>query len=324
MMNPDMEKRITPEEYDKCTSLFVSEFGYIGAPCQDTILTYMDGAPLDQEGATWQHHTNTFEKRTVLAGIKKHYLPTLSGPNELDLDDYVLYSGLCQGLMYSYSLESMRYNPACHGGLFWMYNDCWGEVGWTIIDYCLRRKPAWYFVRRTFAPLRLILRPQGDEIRVVLANDTRSAASFELETGYVSLDGSIADLARRRVEAPPLARTELAVFPRGDHDPLGGLWIARSATPSSILPAIFRATDTCKLRLSEPGLRVSTQRDDQGLRVGVNAKRYAHAVHIDLPAGALPEDDYFDLLPGETRWVRIFSAEPVAPETVRVSCVNQS
>ena len=31
MMHPDMEKRITPQEYDRCTSLFVSEFGYVGA-----------------------------------------------------------------------------------------------------------------------------------------------------------------------------------------------------------------------------------------------------------------------------------------------------
>ncbi|MCL5995817.1 MAG: beta-mannosidase, partial [Chloroflexi bacterium] len=45
MMNPDMNKRITPEEYDRCTSLFVSEYGYIGAPPKESVLQYLDGAP---------------------------------------------------------------------------------------------------------------------------------------------------------------------------------------------------------------------------------------------------------------------------------------
>ena len=130
-------------------SLFVSEFGYIGAPALESILTYLDGAPLDRQSRVWQHHNNTFEKDTVDAGIRKHY----ADPENLSLDEYLLYSGLCQGLMYSYSLDSMRYRDNCHGSLFWMYDDCWGEVGWTIVDYYLRRKPSWYFVRRAFAPL---------------------------------------------------------------------------------------------------------------------------------------------------------------------------
>ena len=96
MMNPDMEKRIAPEEYDRCQSLFVSEFGYVGACGKETVLAYMDGASLDRQGAAWQHHTNTFEKGTVAAGIRKHY----TDPERLSLDDYLLYSGLCQGLMY--------------------------------------------------------------------------------------------------------------------------------------------------------------------------------------------------------------------------------
>ena len=81
--------------------------------------------------------------------------------SDLGLDEYLLYAGLVQGLMYQYSLESIRSTENCWGGLFWMYNDCWGEVGWTIIDYYLRRKPSFYYVKRAFAPIKLILRRVG-------------------------------------------------------------------------------------------------------------------------------------------------------------------
>ncbi|MBN1873725.1 MAG: beta-mannosidase, partial [Anaerolineae bacterium] len=141
-MNPDMQVRITPETYDACTARFVSEFGYIGAPGKETVETYLDGAPFDRQGQVWQHHNNTFEKNTVDAGIRKHY----ADPDTLTPDAYLLYSGLVQGLMYTYALDAMHANSKCGGNLFWMYEDCWGEVGWTIVDYYLRRKPAWYFI----------------------------------------------------------------------------------------------------------------------------------------------------------------------------------
>ncbi len=69
MMNPEMEKRITPEEYDHNPALFVSEFGYVGACTQETMAEALGGAPFDIASKVWQHHTNTFEKNTVLAGV---------------------------------------------------------------------------------------------------------------------------------------------------------------------------------------------------------------------------------------------------------------
>jgi beta-mannosidase len=322
MMNPDMQKRITPEEFDRCNALFVSEFGYIGAPCRETIETYLDGAPPERQGDVWHHHTNTFEKGTVAAGVRKHYVD----PEGLSLDDYILSSGLVQGLMYGYSLESMRVRPNCHGGLFWMYEDCWGEVGWTIVDYSRRRKISWYFVRRTFAPLRLILRAAGDgAVRVVLANDTRQDESLTLEYGYVRLDGNGTDLARATVRAPAVTRTALCEFRRGEHDPRAGLWIARVPGRSDILPAIFRAVDYRELRTSDPGLSSSVRRVHGGVVLTVSAKAYAHALQITgLPSAAEPEDNYFDLLPGECRDIRI--ADPpdgqLDPNAIRVAALH--
>lgn len=319
MMNPDMAKRITPEEYDQCDALFVSEFGYIGAPVKETVMAYLDGAPFDRHGEVWQHHNNTFEKQTVDAGIRKHYVD----PETLDPDAYLLYSGLVQGLMYGYALDAMRVRSNCHGSLFWMFEDCWGEVGWTIVDAALRRKPSWYFVRRAYAPVRLIARPVGaDQIRVVVANGVDAPAVFEMEVGYVSLDGAVCDLATVAVDAPPLTRHEAARFDRGDHDPRRGLWIARVPGHPEIPPAIFRAGDyrdlavpPCTLDVTVAAISATT------CRVRVSTDVYAHAVHLTLPPGARLSDNYFDLLPGTSREV-VVASEGVAPEAITVHCVN--
>jgi beta-mannosidase len=322
MMNPDMSKRITPEEYDLCTSLFVSEFGYIGPPPKESILTYMDGASLDRQSRTWQHHNNTFEQDTVEAGIRKHY----ANPESLSLDEYLLYSGLCQGLMYGYALDSMRYRDNCYGSLFWMYEDTWGEVGWTIIDHYLRRKLSWYFVRRAYAPLRLIVRDadQG-RLRVVLANDTPETQELELEFGYVSLDGTSSDLQRATLQAASLSRTELCIFEKGSHDALRGLWIARAIDRKEIAPAIYRAVDYRRLATTDPRLTTSTDGiTERECTLHLSAEGYAHAVQIQPPSGALASDNYFDLLPGESRTIQVYSPEPLDPNAIEVTCVNQA
>lgn len=319
MMHPEMEKRITPEVYDTCTSRFVSEFGYIGAPVKETVLAYLNGAPFDRGGEVWQHHTNTFEKNTVDAGIRKHY----TDPDRLSPDDYLLYSGLTQGLMYGYALDAMRLRSDCHGSLFWMFADCWGEVGWTIVDAYLRRKPAWYFVRRAYSPIRMMARSAGEDgVRVIVANGTTAPTTLDLEVGYISLDGSVRDLRILAVAAPALSRTTATEFEKGDHDPIGGLWIARAVDRPDIPVAILRACDYRALKVPPCHLTVtpiSGSAADSVVQVTTDV--YAHAVHLAVPDGGVPEDDYFDLLPGEAREIRI--AGLTDPGGVRVSAVNQ-
>ncbi len=319
MMNPEMEKRITPEEYDKCTALFVSEYGYIGAPPKETVVKYLDGAPFERQGKVWQHHNNTFEKNTVDAGIKKHY----ADPANISIDDYFLYSGLCQGLMYGYSLESHRFRPECHGGLFWMYEDCWGEVGWTIIDYYLRRKTAWYFVKRAFAPVRLILREKKGSIQVTMANDTQKPLKGVVEFGRMSFDGKNKKLAGKPFTCPAGERKCIATFKRDKADPTSNLWIARVKNNADILPAIFRATDFRQLKMIKPSLTAKVSKLGKGQwKVTVASDVFAHAVCLNLPQGAVPEDNYFDLLPGQERVVSVAYAGTLTNQDVKISSVS--
>jgi beta-mannosidase len=318
MMNPDMQKRITPEEYDKCASLFISEYGYIGAPAKESVVQYLDGAPFDRQSQVWQHHNNTFEKHTVEAGIRKHY----ADPDKITLDEYFLYSGLTQGLMYGYSLDTFRSHPYCHGGLIWMYADCWGEVGWTVIDYYLRRKISWYFVRRALSPLRLILRYASDQVEVTLANDTAEKVAGTLEFGCVSLDGADQRLREKSFTCPPLARKVIATFKQGSENPCENVWFARVKGDPAVWPALLRAVDMRSLKMAQPHLKVKLARAGKGLwRARVGSDVFAHGVHLGLPAGAVAQDDYFDLLPGETRDVLIASGQPLSAQDVTLTSV---
>ena len=302
-MNPNMEKRITPEEYDKVTSRFISEYGYIGPCSEATIEKYYGDNPVVHNDKIWNLHNNTFEKATVPEGIRKHYVD----PEKLQLKDYLQYARLVQGLMYSYSLEAIRFYQKNDGSLFWMYTDTWGEVGWTIIDYYLDRKPSYYYVKRAFAPVKIILRRSSDEKKVLVmgCNDTPADKQIELEYGYVSFSGKY-DTEKRAVAFPAFTRGIVLEFDMPREDTKKGLVFTRGG---GVPLAILR---TCPFRNYTPADSVVTVQKTvtkgNALVITLESSGYSHAVSLGLEANIHLDDEYFDMLPGEVRTVIIRDA----------------
>ncbi|MCD9025791.1 glycoside hydrolase family 2 protein [Cohnella silvisoli] len=311
MMSPEMANRITPERYDGWNAKFVSEYGYIGPCRKSTIERFHAGEPFNREGRIWQLHNNLFEKDTVAAGIEMHY----ADAGGLDVDRYLLYAGLCQGLMYGYSLEAFRYRTDCSGGLFWMYNDCWGEIGWSVIDYELRRKISWYFVKRACAPVTLIAREVDGNIRVIGINETGKDIRCELEYGYVSFDGRIRSTSKTSVGLPAYSRGVALEFAKEETNRKEGCWFVTPGTNTAateVLPAVLREGAVRDLNLASPTLTVrGFIRLKEDIQFTVGSDVYAHAVHFGLSDHLRLSDEYFDLLPGQSRTVTIYGASDI-------------
>lgn len=316
MMNRDMEKRITPEEYDKITSKFISEYGYPG-PCQlKSIEEYFDGQNVDRNSTVWDMHNNTFEKHTVNAGIQKHYTD-----RELDLPEYILYASMVQSLMLNYSLEAIRSKPHCSGALFWMYNDCWGEVGWTIIDYYLRRKPSFYGVKRAFEPIKLILRKDGDKVLITGCNDTANEISFSAQAGWVPLDGATARVEKVAITIPAFFRGVVLEMPLTKGDACKEVWAVKPED-EAVRSVILRQNVTKDLILPEGKLKADLIKEVQdGVLIRISAENFCHAVHFNLDKG-IPEDEYFDLLPGESRTIYIQGLKADEVKAIRLEAVR--
>jgi beta-mannosidase len=302
-MNENMENRINPEAYDEVTSRFITEYGYIGPCSEATISKYYGDKPVERNDRIWNLHNNTFEKATVPEGIRKHYID----PEGLDLPGYLQYARLVQGLMYGYSLEAIRFYSRNDGALFWMYNDTWGEVGWTIIDYYLDRKPSFYYVKRAFAPVKFILRSPGNTktVRIMGVNDTPRDVTLELEYGYVSFGGEY-ETEKASVTLEKFSKAVIREFamPRGDTS--RGLVFARGGdAPLAVLrTGPFRNYQKAESSVSI--LKVETA--DRDYRVTLKSSGYSHAVSLGLPGNIRLDDEYFDMLPGEIRTITIRDA----------------
>ena len=315
-MNADMNRRIKPEAYDEVGSKFVSEFGCIGPVRASSIMRYFDGKEIDRQSRVWKLHTNTFEKHTVNAAISKHYADSAGLP----LDEYILYAGLFQGFTLAYAFEAMRITPNNHGALMWSYNDCRGEIGWSIVDYYVTRKISYYFVKRALAHKSLVIRKRGDNVSVWLLNDTLEPICVEIEYGYTGFDGSVRDTRKTAVRAEARSVAEVASFPMiGDIST--GVFFASTAA-EGILPVVLRSADRRTLEIPAPKLTTELLSDGCCVTFKVTSDSYAHGVHFAFPDTTRLSDEYFDLLPGESRVICAEIGRDIFEESmIKASCV---
>lgn len=209
-MNKDMSRRIRHEVYDECISRFVSEYGVIGYCNIESVREYLKPEELRVDSRAWKEHTNVFEKQTIPAAIEYHYADV----DMLTLNDRIFYGQMFQANLYGRSIEALRFRKHdprndCQGALIWMYNDCWGETGWTPIDYYLRRKPSYYWIRNACEPLKAIVRKRGRELVTRVVNDTLNICQAEVFCGWFRTDGSDMRVSSQTLELAPNSMREV-------------------------------------------------------------------------------------------------------------------
>lgn len=302
-MSDEMERRLNIKDYDDLRAKFVTEYGFVGPSCKEAMYKYLgDDCPTDAKGEPdrssyrWWWHSNVFEKGTVNAGIEKNYG---LNPKELNLDDYIFYGGLVHSLMYNYSLEAFRFKDFCFGGLIWMYNDAWGEVGWTIVDYYLNKKIPYYGVKRAFAPKKFIIRfdEKNKEVVVMGCNDTSMPLDVKAQIGYVSFDGKIKKLSPVDFHIDARSRSYVYRAALPDEDYKAGT-IMLYVDSEDIDNAWLRLSEIKNLSIDMTARErvVITKIDDSHLKVSSDV--FAHGVYLKSKE---PSDNYFDLLPGEEK-----------------------
>jgi beta-mannosidase len=223
------------------------------------------------------------------------------------VEEFAAYSGILQGEFIKAEIEHFRREKwAISGALHWMFDDCWPAVSWSLVDYFLRPKPAYYHAKRACAPVIVSFKQLDKRVELYVTSDERLAGvegilrvgvftfetcGFETETVPVKLGPNA---SRSFWESAPLdqvlrdpARQCLVGLLES-----GGKIIARNS---------YFALPFGRMEFPPPKLLVEREQVTQDRhRMVIAANAYARNVAIaNLPASARPSDNYFDLLPGE-------------------------
>ena len=300
-MSGDPAKKMDPTLLDASLGRFVSEYGIIGPPPLASMKEYLAPEELNSSSLAWRIHTNSYEgdhSGFTESALRHHFF----GPGTLSVEQFVLYGGLYQGMMEEAMMEAGRFRKhdpetPCDGSLMWSYNDCWGEIGWSIIDHYGRLKPSYFAVKRACAPVKVIVRSRSGDLVTRVVNDTLESHEVEVTYGWVRVDGTARETRKKKLNIGANSMVELAhaKLSGANRDPKD--WIYAATLSGSGMDddhSIWKLVPCRELRTSRSPITVVRNGDV----LSISSATFCAGVHLADEGDVKLSDDFFDLLPG--------------------------
>jgi beta-mannosidase len=244
---------------------------------------------------------------------------TLHFPEPRTLEDLVYYSQLNQLEALKFGVEGMRRRKGqSWGSLIWQLQDCWPVQSWAMIDYSCEPKASWYGAGRFYAPVLLSLVRSGPAVEAHVVNDLLMPLDGAVKLTLTTMSGETlaedelpcdvganAAVKVGQLDLSPARGREEDVFVHGE-------FVPRQPACGKRLYSDLLLAEPKDLRIADPGVTLDVvDADESHFSIALSAKRLAPYLWLRL-AGDLGErpttlwdDNFFHLLPGQTRTVRL-------------------
>ena len=262
---------------------FIAEEPTFGAVCLPSLKKMMDEADIFDGDDLWNYHTKgnpalSFTLFDLLQTFAKKVLGDFhDGHDRLFKLKYAQYEWV------RVTLENVRRNQGfCNGMIYWMWNDCWAAAsGWSFVDYYCLPKASFYSFKRCAKALVVSM----DERGIWVCNDSETAQGVTVCVYSVQPFGASLCLQRQITAKPGVTFVEAL--------PEGSFLVAQAGMDRTFYK---------KGSLPLVPVAVNWQFLDAA-HVLVSSFGYVHAV--ELEGEYIFDDNYFSLLPGESRVVTL-------------------
>lgn len=214
----------------------------------------------------------------------------------------------------------------CGGALVWQLNDCWPVTSWSIVDYYLRKKPAYYSIKRVLAPVAIAIRrdhwdwsvaharvPAALQWECWVASKEPEAIDGLVELRFISINTGreIKEAVIKSVQITPNGTTTVlnGTIEEGSEEPhviAARLWIENSVVSRDCdWPQPFKYLDFKDREVhvqwnGHDTMQVSALKPTKGLV-------FEERVNVTL------EDSAIDVVPGDTQSIRVQGLRPEDP-----------
>ena len=304
--------RVPFSTYETHHPRFVTEFGFQSFPEMRTIDTFT--LPEDRTSiftpVMLAHQKNDEGNSIIHDYLLRDY------PEPKDFASFIYVSQVLQAEGIKIGAEYFRRSrPETMGSLFWQLNDCWPVASWSSIDYDGRWKALQYYARRFYAPVLVSPHLEGGSMRVYVVSDKTSTMPATLDVRLMNFEGKVLLEEKHEVSVEPLASKVYLDWPlekltnAGAEDTSRVFVVAELTSGSTSLSRnIAYLAPVKEVHLRPAQLTVETVGETGSFKVHVTSPVLARDVYLsfgDLDATA--SDNYFDLLPGETREITVQS-----------------
>ncbi|WP_404424798.1 glycosyl hydrolase 2 galactose-binding domain-containing protein [Nibricoccus sp. IMCC34717] len=315
-------------EYEKWQLRFCSEFGMQSYASPDTMREICDPEDNNLFGRTSENHQkNAAGNQIILDYVTRRY----GFPQSQDA--LMILSQINQAYCMQVAVEHYRrISPRCMGAIYWQLNDCWPVASWSSIEHNGRWKALHYVARRFFAPALISAHILGEEtqgignlrknsirkINLHTVYDAPESAEGEVRWDLRHVDGRILRSGRKAVAlryGQSVRQAELdftAEIEKHTTDFLYlhyALWIGGECVSEDT--AFFAAPRFFAWPKGKIEAAFEMQSSHDAL-VTLRSPVFQHRVFLNVTGITHhPNDNFFDLYPGEARTIHIEFNQPV-------------
>ncbi|MBR3597448.1 MAG: hypothetical protein IKL47_10790 [Clostridia bacterium] len=289
----DSDMKDYKEHFSQYLARFIAEEPTTGAVSLPSLRKFMTDEDIYESDDMWNYHTKSnpalsFSLFDVLLNFTKKVTGDFTdGHDRYFKMKYIQYEWI------RISMENIRRNRGFINGIvYWMWNDCWpASSGWAFVDYYCLPKASFYSFKRCAGNIITSI-DKKDGYNIYVCNDSLENEEITLKISYLKAekltDIREFDVISQRQESQKVLSLPLQVIPedaivicdayyKNGHD--------RSFYKDGTLPLV-----PCN------SLTVTEKTENS---ITVYSDKYTHAV--ELEGEFIFSDNYFSLLPGETR-----------------------
>ncbi|MDR1341794.1 MAG: glycoside hydrolase family 2 protein [Prevotellaceae bacterium] len=307
---------VPTSDFNVVKSRFFSEYGFQSFPELASVKIFApDSADWSITSEVMMAHQRAgdYANLRIADYLKREYrLPQ-------KFEDFLYMSHVLQGDAVKTAIEAHRRDmPYCMGTLFWQHNDCWPVASWASRDYYGRWKAQHYFARNAYRDMLVSPVVDGQKLSVFVVSDRLTPTEGLLNLKVMKLDGTLVSEVSKNLKIPANA-SQKHLSPELDS--------LLKGTPRNEALVAVQLTDKsgevysnrCFLTLQKdvdfpaPNISRSVRPVADGFEVTLQSDKFARAVFLSLSGiDNFFEDNYFDILPGQTVRVLVKTSLPEA------------
>ena len=304
------------KEYRNRMTRFCSEFGFESLPDIKSIRIFAEEKDYSLTSDVFTNH------QKCGAGNEKMFYYIRSRFNlPQKFEDFIYLSQVTQMECISDATEHWRRNKGrCNGAIYWQFNDCWPVCSWSSIDYYGNYKALQYSARHFNAPLSVSVEDTADYVKIHVLNDLNVKQQVKVRYDIFDFSRGSAKFEEKELTVDAVKNEE--VFTLWTEDlrkkfslKKSGVLVRLYKDGEVVSRKTFLFSQEKNLLMPKTKLTVEAKADGDKIAVTVTADKFARLVCVSSDVSLKPfSDNYFDLLPGESKTVTIPLEEGMSKE----------
>ncbi|WP_440897734.1 beta-mannosidase [Amphibacillus sp. Q70] len=311
------------EDYHTHVGRFMSEYGFQSFPELRTVETFAEEADYAIESKVMLHHQKNGAGNQLIKTYMDRYLP-----EPKDFPAFLYMSQVLQAEGIKQAIEAHRRRmPYCMGTLYWQINDCWPVASWSSIDYYGRWKALHYYAKAAFKDEMLSFQQTENQLDVYVVTDKLVKKTAKLKLTLQNLTGDILHEELAAIEIKPnqsmIVKTIAIDRLTQDYDQASLVMVGELTIEKELVDRKRHYfVPTKALPLPEPKVTIK-QLDSYG-QFEISTDQFAKSIWLDTEETGYFSDNYFDLLPGERKFVQFIPRDDKLKPDMNIQAKSMS